>query len=691
MIAGGGFSRERFFICRAAEAPSGGRQHGGAAFKTMKNQHTSMTGLAGNGRDMSAAPTVYTIPEAEEGDFPPPDEALARLADAEFSDVLSEDLESEPFRLHVLAPDEMPSAVSCLKIGPYRVKVGQTSIGIIEKRQNRHTGEEYEAVVPLSDFFGCIETQIAIHRTGLDVPEILYLVGGRNAEGELPKVRVPAAKFAALEWVAAAWGTRAQRQTTSRLQDKILGYAIERVNRPMSLDIYEELGWREINAAWVYLHAGGGIGPDGRFVCAVEPGQRLAQAILPEPNPAADVVGLVSGLEAMAPPEVTWPLIAAAFRAPLLRWAPQCDSIFLLGRSGSRKTALATVFQQLFGAGFGGGRTVARPPASFCDTTKSILRGAHTAGGMIFLADDYAPPANERAAAQQRAGAEELFRAAANRSPRGRLTVNSSPMPDYYPRGLLIVTGEDINWSESIAARLFIVEVDRHSVRLPALTRMQEAASGGSLAAMMSEYIEWLARRQKAEGEPSRVEIDGPPRAAEMVGNLVWGAENLFAWMLARGCSEADVARLRERCRRALIQAAERSSRETPDPSEHFLELLRQALLMGRARFSTVGANLDEDDSVPIVGYRNVERSKVWVLPVASLAVVKRLGEESGKPYTLSDRGTGRRLDEANRLTTKDETRGTRTIRKSFNGSDVSVWEISPAAFSSEMPPGRGG
>lgn len=563
-------------------------------------------------------------------------------------------------------------------------------VEIIEPQQN----SDSVVCTPLAYFTAKLTEEITVHRVGGDVRKD-YVVECEAATGKLPLVKVPSVDFGALGWVPAQLGSRAKLAPMSPAKREILRCAIEMSSKPTFSDVYQELGWRQIDGKDVYLHAGGGIGQDGVIEARVEPGDRLTQAVLPAPalDPTT-VLDLIADLIGCCLPEVTWPLLAATFRAPLLRWQEQVDSIFVCGRSGSQKTSLVILFQQFFGAGFGGGRGQAKPPASFSDTAKSIIHRAHVAAHMLVVVDDYAPASNDHRAAQQQAVAEEVLRAAGNRSGRGRLTADAQQMASLAPRSLIIATGEDCQMTESIVARLFLLEIARGQVILPSLGISQERAWRGEFSALMADYIAWLAERGGPIGSPSyeTAPTSGEiPRAPDMHANLAWGLKNLFAWLVARGAA-ADECGLMERAALAALKvAAEKSVKESTgvDPASRFIDTLCEALAEGSARI--IGSNESPDyDSVgkgPVVGYHSGTGSnfgdRVWLLPSASLAAIKKLGAKAGKPYTLSERGTGKRLHESALLLATDTTRGTLTVRRTLGGQPhIACWEVSGEHFS---------
>ena len=99
--------------------------------------------------------------------------------------------------------------------------------------------------------------------------------------------------------------------------------------------VYAHLGWKKINGEWIYLHGGGGIGRNGliRDLSVSLGDGRMKDYILPEP-PTGDQLkrALRASLRLLelAPVRITFPLIAATYRAPLGEIVP-IDFSTLLG------------------------------------------------------------------------------------------------------------------------------------------------------------------------------------------------------------------------------------------------------------------------------------------------------------------------------------------------------------------------
>src|SRR3981189_3847574 len=131
--------------------------------------------------------------------------------------------------------------------------------------------------------------------------------------------------------------------------------------------VHPHTGWRRLDGGWAYFHGGGGLGATGA-VPGVE--TSLPAALAPFSLPASQTgAELRSAIRAslavldLAPDRVTVPTLGAVWRSIL---GAADFSVFIYGATGRFKTALASLLQQHFGAGFAAHRL----PGSWKRTAK---------------------------------------------------------------------------------------------------------------------------------------------------------------------------------------------------------------------------------------------------------------------------------------------------------------------------------
>jgi hypothetical protein len=190
-------------------------------------------------------------------------EALARLAETdppEFACVRAKlqkagislrslDASIASFRQSVRA--ERPPIQSA---GSYRIVGGR----VVLTRMTKDGTVE----IPLGNFAARI-TEVVTRDDGVEKTAVFALEGELANGRPLPRLQVPAAEFQRLEWVTTGWHGEAVLYAGSSIRDH-LRCAIELLScdRVRRLQ-YLHSGWREVAGRWIFLHAGGAIGPEG--------------------------------------------------------------------------------------------------------------------------------------------------------------------------------------------------------------------------------------------------------------------------------------------------------------------------------------------------------------------------------------------------------------------------------------------
>lgn len=141
----------------------------------------------------------------------------------------------------------------------------------------------------------------------------------------------------------------------------------------------------------------------------------------------------------VAPPEILYPLTAFTFLSPLNSFLKHvgCEPkfvLFLVGKTGSRKSTLAALFLSFFGRFTG-----AELPLSFQDTHNSILHHAFSLKDVLTCVDDFYP-AGRMEETKLTAVAQSIMRAYGDRVGKGRLRPDASPMEARPPQGNTIIT-----------------------------------------------------------------------------------------------------------------------------------------------------------------------------------------------------------------------------------------------------------
>jgi hypothetical protein len=541
------------------------------------------------------------------------------------------------------------------------VRVKETSAGPIETR------------LPLSNFEAQIIEDISVD-DGAQLTRYFAISG--TLDGRLmATVRVLAAEFAGLGWVAGAWGVGARvlpgLNRKDLLRDAIQAFSADARRRT----VYGHLGWRLVEGRLLYLHGAGAIGATGAVDGSeVELEGKLALYSLPSPTDDGlnEAVRTSWDLWEVAPLGVSAPVGGVIYGAPLAEWLRSNFSLWLRGPTGRLKTTFAALALAHFGAF--DDKTV---PANFEATANHLEKEAFLIKDAPFLVDDYRPPSDRYEAGEMRRKAARLLRAAGNRAGRGRMRADTSLRPEYFPRGLVVVTAEEQAPGESTAARVWDVDFSEVTIDLSDLTQAQ--ARTDLLRRAMAGYIRWLADRLQGgddwlqqlshEAADGRNTVGGHLRHPQTLAYLLtaWAVFAEFAQSVGAISAEEVVDRLRE-VAAALRQVAERQAEvaEAVRPDLVFVRTLGDLLAGGKAHLAKVDETPPADprawgwterESVDDEGAATrswcalgdklgwVDDEYIYLIPSLAHRLVAKTVGERGEGFIVSPRALGESLE----------------------------------------------
>jgi hypothetical protein len=606
--------------------------------------------------------------------------------------------EGEELLAEFLTPEELRSleqeaGLAPRESGGYVVQDG----GFARARYTKKGDVIHE---PLSNFTAEIKEEIS-YDDGAE-RSLYFLIAGELQGRPLPPVQVPAEKFPSLSWVAQSWGAKALVYPGQSTKDH-LRFAIQLHSKNLRhREVYAHTGWRNINGKWCFLHSGGAI-TAGEKEAGIEVAlpEKLRNYLLPDPP--EDGRGFRESLAILdlAPERITAPLLGAVYLAPLGEILPLDFSLFLCGRTGGFKTELATLAITHFGKW--NSRTL---PENWESTANSLERTAFLAKDVVFVVDDFVPRGGKSDLQQLHIKADRLLRGAANRAGRGRMRSDGGLAPEYYPRGLVIATGEDAPFGQSLRARMVIVEVLAPSGGTPGdvdvtrLTSLQREAQEGKLSLAMAGYLRWLAERMETLRSilpQRRRELRQFFKSASHLRSPDIGAALLLSWETLLGyarernlLSENEREALWKRAVQGITEAMSQQEelQREEDPVERFLDLIAGALLSGRAYLirpdggkpenaQALGWQYDGEHWLPR-GDRlgAINPPELYLFPDVAYSVAQKMAAEQGHTLGVSSRTLGKRLAERNLLLTYDE-KGY-TTKRLIAGTKVRVY-VSPS------------
>jgi len=485
---------------------------------------------------------------------------------------------------------------------------------------------------------------------GIEV-EKKFIIKGTDSHGfALPDVGVSASEFMSMNWVTAEWDTRAiiapEQMAAKRLATAILIRGQDAHRRT----VYTHTGWRNVDGKMVFLTAGGAIGGD---CIEVELEDGLARYWLPAPNtdPTEAIKASYEYLS-IGRLDVTLPIWAAMFLAPLSEILDPAFTIFVVGQSGSFKSTITALALNHFGPGF----DEYHLPAAWRDTENKLEKMLFLTKDLPLVIDDWAPGADSAKAREMEVKAEHIIRAQGNRQGKGRLRSDTSSRTSYVPRGLLITSGEQLPSGHSHTARIFSVEINPGDLDRVKLSEAQKHK--GLYCQCMSHYILWLKeqwprlkkdlpgifeiRRDQAREQPSH------PRLPSAVAWLYIGFSAALDFMAAKGVLEEElVTEMAGKGWEILLRLASEQSElvEEERPAKRFVEALASLINQGRAVFANK-EDMEPPKAIPgqtVVGWYDTD-GHYLLEPNAAYNAVHEFYSRGSIPFTVKPQAVWRDL-----------------------------------------------
>jgi hypothetical protein len=565
-------------------------------------------------------------------------------------------------------------------------------------------------LVPLSNFGAKITEEVRVDDGSPEVQRTFTVEGALRDGTPLPAASVRATDFPGMNWVLASWGVRAIVSPGQGNKDHLRAALQELSGDARHRTVYKHTGWREIDGAWTYLHAGGGITARGLTTAVnVELDGKLAGYDLPEPPAGPDLAAAVRAsldLLGLAAPRLTAPGLGAVYRAPL---GALDAALFYDGPTGAGKSEWAALCQQHFGAGM----DRLNLPGAWTSTANAIEAQMFLVKDALFVLDDFKPGGGRSELDSWHSKADRVFRSQGNRSARQRCWADGTVRSDRPPRCLVLSTGEDRPRGESCAARRLDVRVQKGGIVIPGLTPYQEKARAGVYARAMAGYLQWLAGRldkvrARLREENQRLRdlaaSDGHPRTPGIVAELACGWKFFLDFAEEAGAVTAEEREgVWAKAWTGLLAVARRHEDEIADqePARRFLRLLASAVSSGRAHvagprgeapkpplaWGWQSAGPDWRPAGKCVGW--VERRDLYLDPESAYAAAQQLAEEQGEPLPVTQRQLHKRLDEQGFLASKEQ--GKLTNRRKVLGKERPVLHLRSAALSTPAEAGEPG
>ena len=510
---------------------------------------------------------------------------------------------------------------------------------------------------------------------------------------------IPASMFPSMNWITQKLGSRAILSAGFSCKDHARA-AIQTLSSDIDTKhIFTHTGWRNIDdKVWIFLHAGGSIGPNGPIVPITAEGmglmgelQKFSLPVPPEGEDLKDAITACLDLLNLAPPPVAVPLIAATFRAVL---GGADLSIHVAGATGVFKTEVVALFQSFFGAELDSRNL----PGSWSSTDNSLEELGFRAKDVLIVIDDFAPSGSTYDVQRYHKKADRVIRAQGNRSGRGRCRPDGTLKNTRAPRCLFLSTGEDIPAGQSLRARMMILEFQKGDVDPQKLSACQQASGQGAYARAMAGFLRWMSgqyeslatyfhdRLPELRDEATK---EGQHRRTPDIVAQLYGALEIFAdFAVEVGALESkEATSLKDGWWSALGEMAEAQEhhQHASEPTAVFIRLVVAALASGEAHLANRAGEIPAY-SPEAVGWRKqtigsddewrpqgrrigwIDGDDLYLIPEASFKTAQRMAQDTDRiPVHLKT--LTKRLAERGHLVSRDEKDKRNTVRRELQGA----------------------
>ena len=556
---------------------------------------------------------------------------------------------------------------------PYKVVDGNLCMEVADKHST------YDR--KLSNFTPYIISEVTVD-DGAEETKILRL-GGRHASGEfLPEIEVSGKDFPTFNWLFEKWGAKCNLEVGKNVKEHVRYLIQQTAENAEQQFIYQQTGWKKINAEWQFLLPG-----DGEFDVSLKGKMESYCGEKVFSKSDLETVYLMISMPP-APKEIIYILLAFTFLAPLIEFLrrAQCMPKFVLniiGRTGTRKSTLAALFLCFFGV-FNAGNL----PMSFRDTANSIIQNAFALKDVLTCIDDFHPCGKDD---ERRLNTtmQAIVRSYGDRTGRGRLRKDSAPIESRPPLGNAIVTSEfapDIG--ESGTARYFLLEIKDGDVNLNYLSDYQKYAEQGVFRRAMFGYTEWIKKRLLLDKKTEQSFIDTLKnsfrryrdevinsgilchgRVPEMIAQLRIGMK-MLTWYLEEYevITESDSEKIDAEFKEILYRLAKKQSEniQADKPSVVFVKKLYALIDSGRVAVTHKELSIGEE-AFPYNFVGIQDEHYLYLNKDIAYRHVKVLCSEQGENFSLTAKALLKTLAEDGLIKTSQ---GSNTVSVRYAGKN---------------------
>lgn len=507
--------------------------------------------------------------------------------------------------------------------------------------------EDYDTI-PLCSFTAEITDEF-LTDNGAELRRWIRISGKTCSGHPLPPVDIEGTKFDAMNWLTEKWGTDASLVPGNMIKEHVRAAIL--ANSPLiaKKHMYTHTGWLDIDGSRVFLTEEGALG-GGSIMVDQDPRLKDYRITKPDMDAAEAFRGSLEFLD-VSSKDSTVPLWAAMYLAPLTSVLEPTFTLWCIGPSGTFKSTISALALCHYG-----NFNYKRLPTSWDTTANRLEYLLFLAKDVPVVVDDYAPAPDVNSQRQLDALVNRTVRNMGNRQTRGRLHSAGVAQADYFPRALLISSGEQLPGGHSISARYFQVPFAKNWVDLKILTKEQSNTT--SYRGAMYYYLSWLrenwkevtgplkaqweqlrnrAREEQPEGNHSRL----PEEVAMLYLGLMTG---IRAAVHYGAIAQEKADELLVESWKILVRISAEQGRmiEMERPAEKFLEALRSLISSKKVIFKD---KTEQNSSPPppgqtFIGWTDQMEHPELLYLIAGVAynIVHDYYSHSGQALTINQR-----------------------------------------------------
>jgi hypothetical protein len=456
-----------------------------------------------------------------------------------------------------------------------------------------------------------------------------FVLKGYTKGRALPRVNVTASQFPSMNWVFKEWGNQAILEAGQNTKDLVRHAMQVQSKDAEKKTVFTHTGWRKVGGIWVYLTASGAMGADDIFVKLPQTLDRYRLPLLPE-NEIEAIRTSLSFLD-IGRHKVTFPLYGLLWLSPLttlLNPTPNFSG-YCSGDTGTFKTTVSILMLSHFG-----NFSQISDLSNFDDTANAIEKKAFCLKDTLLVLDDYHPSYRRQDAQQKEQLAQRLIREFSNRTGRDRLNPDTSDKGRYVPRGMLLITGEELVQLQSTLARIMVIEFLKEDINKGKLTELQSKAD--QLPHAMASYVLWVreniedihktfsARFKDLRDKASR--HDTHRKLPEQVAFLQFGLESMLSWVVDKGAlNESQGKELSQEGWKIFNTLSVKQSQriEDDEPIKRFVDIIQALLKQKKVRLEQKDGEgvMGGDGNADLIGY--YDDASQYFLPIPLWHAVK--------------------------------------------------------------------